>query len=492
MKHLFPLILLFIILFACHPAEQAESPLVDKQGPIETKADIGFKVSYEEAKFFASIYRSAENIVSIDSVEREGEIVFYVVNYNNGWLIISGDKRTEIVLASSDSGSFKLSDIDSEPWLFWFNLTINGILSFIHNDVDEVFINANSISRWEMIDDIIGGGGKTVRTKSGDGDEYVWIRRQLSTTYNSETVEKPHLIQTKWGQKFPWNYHYPEEIDTNYVVQTCPVGCTAVAMAQVINYLHNKENVPTGLHHGASVTGISSFSNSYHGTFANGVLVDPSDRWPLFAKTKGTDALADSILFVREFMAEVGHSVGMEYHWNGSGAWPSVSAMNSFGLTMTQSYYSNPENSQNDYFTIVGELDNDLPIIVVEMYHELDGSSSGHTWIIDGYSYRSSCIQTSYLWEYRPNDGVDGPDYRAFTQQEAESYFDDPSDLHDGAVTYLSSPWGYEGFSYYMNWGWDGSNDESAWSYAPTVWCNINTFNNSPYEVHFYHEIEAF
>lgn len=110
-------------------------------------------------------------------------------------------------------------------------------------------------------------------------------------------------------------------------------------------------------------------------------------------------------------------------------------------------------------------------------------------WIIDGYYYKqNSCIQTSYLWEYRPNDGVDGPDYRAFTQQEAESYFDDPSDLYDGVVTYMSSSPSYSDFSYYMNWGWDGFRDEVKWSYLPTSWFSLY----SPYEIHFYHEFEAF
>lgn len=478
--------LAFFFLVACYPVERMAIPLVESRLPILTKTGLSFNVSFEEASFFASIYKSENKIVSLSPVEREGEVVFYIVNYNNGWLLVSGDKRTDMVLASSDDGSFDLLTIDNEPLLSWIDLAINGVIALKNNMMNEAFVNENSLSQWEIIDDVI--SEKTAQTKSGDDDEYVWIRWQLSTTYHNETITKPHLIHTKWGQGFPWNYNYPTELDTNNVVWTCPVGCTAVAMAQVINYMHDKDNTPTGLHHGASVTGVSDSSNSYHGTYNHGILVDPSSRWPYFAKKLGYNEMADSVLFVREFMAEVGHSVGMQYHWNGSGAWPSVSAMNDFGLTMTDSYYSNPENSMNDYFSIVDELDNNLPIMLVEMYHRPKLSNSGHTWIIDGYSYSSSYIQTSFLWEYCPNDGIDGPGYKSFTQQEAEAYFDDPSDLQDGAITVLSSPPAYDHFSYYMNWGWNGSNDNAIWSYEPTAWCNSLY---SPYSVHFYHEIET-
>ena len=198
--------------------------------------------------------------------------------------------------------------------------------------------------------------------------------------------------------------------------------------------------------------------------------------------------MADSVLFVREFLSEVGHSVGMTYHWNGSGAWPSVSAINSYGLNVIDSFYSTPENSMNDYFSLVSELNHDLPIILVEMYHRPNASDSGHTWLIDGYSYYTSYLQATFLWEYRPNDGVDGPGYRVFTQQEAEAYFDDPSDLFDGVTTVMSIPGTRYNCCFYMNWGWDGLQDSALWSYSPMAWCNSSY---TPYSVHFYHELET-
>ncbi len=113
---------------------------------------------------------------------------FYIFNAddNNGFVIVSGDERTEEILGYSDTGHI---DIDNIPknLIYWFD--------FYHNEIQHI------------------ENGQKHFTKRAN-----------------RTAVAP-LIKTKWNQYEPYNIMCPEKNGKH-----CPAGCTATAMAQVMYY----------------------------------------------------------------------------------------------------------------------------------------------------------------------------------------------------------------------------------------------------------------
>ena len=55
-------------------------------------------------------------------LNENGDTIAYIANYDEGWELLSNDRRTPMVLASSDKGSFNLDEIKEND-----NLTAIGI-----------------------------------------------------------------------------------------------------------------------------------------------------------------------------------------------------------------------------------------------------------------------------------------------------------------------------------------------------------------------------
>lgn len=487
MKRFFQIIILGILycaLYGCSSLNSEETWQIEYKNSKEIysaikKTNKDYSVSEMEAKCFAKIIRPEKQVQSISLIEHEDQVVSYVVNYDNGWIIISGDKRTDIVLASSNEGNIDYCTLDNKLFKFWIEMCAAGIYQIRLNGIDESLVNKTSLMVWDSVKDalfLLPEKRSTHMTKSGDPEGAVWVRRIVSTVFSDSTITcYGPFLDTKWGQGYPWNYNYPTEMDTCGIVHTCPVGCTAVAMAQVINYMHHNAGTPTGLYHGTYVTGDSTNPTFFRGTFN-----DPSSRWEEFARNKnGATALVDSIKFVREFMADVGNRVGMTYHWNGSGAWPSNQAMSYYGLgfsEMTHSDYLSPNY-------IASNLKSSIPVIVVCMYYNNQNEPTGHTWVIDGLKIIHYKVTYTYQWFYEPNNGIDGDDYRVFTQEEAEAYFSEPDDLYDGAYSIMTT-WDSD-YMYKFNWGWDGLNDSGEYATTPFGWYT------RPYQTSYYYNIHA-
>ena len=120
---------------------------------------------------------------------------YYVFNAegNDGFVIVSGDDRTEPILGYSDKGSLDMDNLppNLKGWLEEYEKQIKAIE----------------------------GSTNTVR------------RAPLRTTSSTPKVPIEPLITTQWGQGSPYNNLCPE-IDGEH----CVTGCIATAMAQVMYY----------------------------------------------------------------------------------------------------------------------------------------------------------------------------------------------------------------------------------------------------------------
>lgn len=340
----------------------------------------GFNVTLSDAIIYANV-TSSEKGLSVEAIEPivyEKDTLAYILNYTDGWEILSGDKRTAATLALDEIGEFSLES-DNVGVMIWLDDMLNQIYNlrkFGKNDV-----GIENYTYWKEL---------TQKKVS------YMARNTNDQMLKSTTIDKPHLINTKWGQGQYWNVCVPY---TSNLTDRCPVGCVAVAGAQMLYYLHYKLGTPSSMYSQGSCSGWSSKSgSSYSFSFSN----PTTTVWNEMAKyywNSGTDKSA--IL-----LGYVGWQVGMNYDEKRSSASTSDLEDDVFGALGISCDYNNYDN-----YTILSSLNGDMPVIIradgTKVKHKFIFNwyttyEDGHAWIIDGYYIDGS----DTFW--RMNWGWDG------------------------------------------------------------------------------------
>ena len=258
---------------------------------------------------------------------------FYVFNRSEGgFVIVSADARTvKPVLGYSDNGRF---DADNIPPALQY------ILSGYQEQID--YARANVASQ----------------------------RGTLQTTVPRGTPVVEPLIKTKWDQNDPYNRLCPRvDGGESYT------GCTATALAQIMNYWHWPER-GTGLHHDSRAdTLFVDFSKSVY-------------DWDNMAITYTPDTPQVKIDAVARLMYDCGIALNMNYILNSG-------LSNDYFLAPAFINYFNyscdaRKIDRIDYVAewdsiMIAELDAARPIIYSGYdYSEYD-QIIGHAFICDGY-----------------------------------------------------------------------------------------------------------
>ena len=142
----------------------------------------------------------------------EADAYYYVFNAGNdgGYVIVSGDDRTEPILGYVEQGTFDPENIP-ENMRSWLQLYADQIKYIVDNNID-----ANS--------------------------PILKKRNKIQGTKHSV----PELLTTRWNQGSPYNIlcpkYYKEEDGTRHYPAT---GCTATAMAQVLYFYKYPEKTKT-------------------------------------------------------------------------------------------------------------------------------------------------------------------------------------------------------------------------------------------------------
>lgn len=386
---------------------------------------------------------------SLNTIQKNGYPMLHIVNYNNGgWAIIAGNKRTENqILAMSENGRFDPDNITNSNVASWFAMQLAQMENVeFEDECREVGDNMTSLTSLPPFD-----------------DEYVWVRlpmeSQVTTTLISDVG---HLLTTKWGQCYPWNYKCPPING-----QTTQTGCVAVAVAQLLYYYHNFLGVPSGLYHNI-VPEYISHGNYYTLNVAKSDYNTNSARWNEMATTSHLrDSSTD---YVGDLMIDIGERVEMNYYSDGSysNITNARSAFLTYGLLCSVADYS----SSN----VISSLNNRKPV-----YVRAHGSNAGgHAWIIDGYKCYRTQTDTPYKWEIMQTDSLQfynnlDYDYVLSSEDKERLY----PEVYDGQIDH-----NYDYFDTYylkMNWGYNGngdSNDYNTGCYSWTV--NGGTYNSSP------------
>ena len=132
----------------------------------------------------------------------EGQPYYYVFNASSdgGYVIVSGDDRTEPILGYVEQGSFDPDDIP-ENMRSWLQSYADQIKYIVENDIDP---------------------------------SSPLIRKRDKVRGTKHSV--PELLTTRWNQGHPYNLTCPKYYKGDGTQDYPATGCTATAMAQVINF----------------------------------------------------------------------------------------------------------------------------------------------------------------------------------------------------------------------------------------------------------------
>ena len=305
------------------------------------------EVSRQEALEKARRFMPNKEFKQQESFQRKVSAVgpknspYYVFNAenNSGFVIVSGDDRTEAILGYSDKGELDIETApDNVKWLLDY--------------YDKV------ITAMEKLPE--------------NSDEQVSSHRKIMANSSARKTIEP-LLKTQWGQGEPYNKYCPEWVGTGL---RYPAGCVAVAMAQVINY--NKW--PKG-----STNPVPAYiSTKNHISML--ALEPTSFNWDNMTE----DDIARLMLYC-------GSSVKMDYNKDGSGASDEdvPSALEKiFGYSKAcQLIHRNDLSDEIWEEVIYEELLADRPII----YAGQQNWSNAHAFVIDGY--RDGRFHISWGWE---------------------------------------------------------------------------------------------
>lgn len=274
------------------------------------------------------------------------EAAYYVFNVgnDNGFVIISGDDRTEAILGYSDKGTFDEQNIPAN------------MLSWLQSYAEQM----------EMLD----RAGVTTTA-----------RRAPKKTAAYRNIAP--MVTAHWNQDEPFNNSCPLFPNTT---DRCVTGCVATAMAQVI-YTHREQSKNNGFYYLSK--DIEGYSTSRFGieveTFpANDSYLD----WDNMLDSYSGNETDEEIAAVANLMAYCGASVGMDYGINANGGSGAPSSMVAYAM---KQYFGYDDGTQTVYRTrytidewdnlIYNELKEGRPVA----YGGKSGSGTGHAFVIDGY-----------------------------------------------------------------------------------------------------------
>ena len=266
--------------------------------------------------------------------------VFNTEKAGCGWVIVSGDDRTQQVLGYSDSGTYDENNIP-ENMQWWLSQYVEEIAS---------------------LDDSDNSGLPVLGSLESD---------QHSAMPKAAPIAP--LIQTKWNQNSPYNLQCPE-INSNH----CVTGCVATSMAQVM-YYHQwphmiSREIPAYYWEKGNTT-LSSLAGTTFNWNAMKTTYSSSD----------TDPNVTANFAVARLMRYCGQSVEMDYGLSGDGGSGAVSSCEVFSQyfeysTKARKLFRFDYSYSQWVDLIVAELRANRPVMCGGQKY-----NGGHSFICDGY-----------------------------------------------------------------------------------------------------------
>lgn len=356
----------FIIFYVCaltscdkdtienQPEIKYNEYFITKQEATSIATTLEFNSKAESNKKLASSTKTIDTVLTVP--DSSGIAAFYIFNYREGgFIIISGDKRVQPILAYSEEGDFNLDKKQIPSGLLgWLEETSKGITK-LRTDYKK--------------------SEPTISPKTKKLYEPCPLQYAISenTSLNSK-CEEPNpndcensyvsygpLIGSKWNQWTGFN-NLLQNIGCNSYQGKPPSGCVATAIGQIMRF--------------------HQFPNSY-------------DWQNMTLSNQGSNEIS-------RLLRDIGYAVNMEYNCNFSGAYTNegVTALkNTFG-------YSFASFGDWNHSTVKSEIIAGRPVILAG-HNDKDcflwwcSYEDGHAWVCEGIKSNYYCeIGVQYNYYY--------------------------------------------------------------------------------------------
>jgi len=300
--------------------------------------------------------RSGQSYPAVDTT-------MYFINRgdNNGFLLVSGDKRHPAIIAYSNKGSLHLKDIRSSSPMSHYVEQYEKYISFEHDSATLAY-------------------DKEMRKRWGDKWKFKLIPLHpdsmkvpgaptLEHDYpkTSRITFSPFEKEINWGQKYPYNITFTPIRDT-----TPPVGCAVIAMAQVLALYKQPQAVGDLQLH---------WDNIYNECANLKTLADT-----FYVKNKKLPPVSENnrlaILEVSSLCKKISKIAGTRYTTTAGSTYPEY-----MPPTMRKLGFSCSNLHPIEGKELVNELNNHRPVIITAtgIVDTISNRRVGHGWIIDGY-----------------------------------------------------------------------------------------------------------
>lgn len=315
-------------------------------------------------------------VISVSTFCKDGHDVFYIINLEEGWKLISADKRGPIILAQSDSGQFDSQSLN-EGEKVWFNIIADQIIERKNNSVGTAKMvsklstenESRCLDFWKAITGDSAFLVQKFNNKSSLQDVGDLTPSRVYTVEVSyESVD--HLIPVYWNQGAPFNLYCPLKNSTS--LSRCPAGCGPIAIAQVIYYLHY--NIVYHPSYSPSTGSCVGYVGNYSQSFSDFA----GFTWGNMSYSDDPNGYAALLI------GYIGKETNTIYGPNGSSTLP-ADMKSIFG----SHFGINCKDGQYNEDVVYSNIRLGLPVICVGY-----SATSGHAFILDGYE--SSITETHY------------------------------------------------------------------------------------------------
>lgn len=417
------------------------------------------------------IAESEKNEFDVRKVVPLGDeaVLCYLINYNDGWEIISADKRATTVLASASTGQLDLALLPDAVKL-WIECLAADVLSLRVNNGRPKNISdedweqmLNSVEFWESINATSEYISRNFATTRGVDDPII-----IDPTWEGDipegnpkghwelidvdVVEEPYdsvhrLTDTQWCQRGNYNQFCPTRTDNASL--RARAGCSAVAAAQMLYVLNKKRGypvyAPTDVYCSANVHNYNS--NNYY-TYGSSSTIWSNMRTKSTAQGDTTNATRNAAVLI----SDAGIRIGVNYKNDGTSCgdddvYEMFADMGIWCIHADYNVNSVINNMIAGLPAVMSAKRTRHSILGIEYY------TNGHFFLIDFYKRRRIRYTNTYRW----NGGINSVPSPTGSDTKIEITYSTPT------VTEIM-----------MNWG-DPRKDVDEYRFAPSGSWNIDS-----------------
>ena len=427
--------------------DEIQNSTIATRSNTKSEAD-KYEITAEMAQEYVRVIKGNSKIVSTEAYDYKGVTCFYIINFEKGWMAVSADSRAKSILGDSNVDNLDLELLENEGLKAWLETTAIFIYHIKTYGRPEKEINPKTVAFWNGIKKGLSGSSSKSLEPGGDP---AWVKLvYVNITNVVDSV--PHLLETKWGQGYPWNISLPFNPDILSLGQEVRffTGCVPTAVSQVLYYFHYHTTYPSDLWHQITPTISQNLGDGFYGlSLTKSNYNQNSTHWNSMPLTQNDTG---DFSYVSDLMMDVGVRMNAKYGPSSTSAsLLTLSDISPCGFTSGNSYYYS-------YSTVKSNILNSKPVFVVA-----GNNYTNHAWVIDGLYDRTYSIDTTTIY-YAYQPGVLYPT-GAIYLTDAEARAECPN-IYDG----------WSGHSQYnestqyllMNFGNYGQNDDGHYSIDAT------------------------